>query len=292
MARTVDPGYYGADNDYGEKCSTTLAASRIYGLTVGSMRIHQYPEGTTTAERRGNVFTRPKQWIATVTPPVSSRCPAAVAPATAGERIPLGAGSNVWDPTIAQCAVDIEASMGQENRGTFIRTLTTIARQLLRPRWLGLAWLGLQGRRQGKTTTPAMKREPGQEQWCTPLWSWRSQLARTLGQDSVDPMDERLRPGQQRHSGNKELESCRGFLVYVTRTYGAMVPYLRTHAGDSWRSGRDADDGNLRDSQSQTIWHSRTSVDRDRRHHQVSWSKSREPGRTRSPKVREGSPSV
>jgi hypothetical protein len=24
-----------------------------------------------------------------------------------------------------------------------------------------------------------------------------------------------------------ELESCRGFLVYVTRTYGAMVPYLK-----------------------------------------------------------------
>jgi hypothetical protein len=179
----------------------------------------------------------------------------------------------------------------RESRRTFIRTLTTIARQLLRPRWLGLAWLGLQGRRQGND-------DPSHE---TGAWagtvvhasrSWRSQLARTLGQDSVDPMDVRLRPGQRTTFRNKELESCRGFLVYVTRTYGAMVPYLRTHAGDSWRSGRDADDGNLRDSQSQTIWHSRTSVDRDRRHHQVSWSKSREPGRTRSPKVREGSPSV
>jgi hypothetical protein len=42
---------------------------------------------------------------------------------------------------------------------------------------------------------------------------------------------------------HKELESCRGFLVYVTRTYGAMVPYLKVvrHTLDSWRSGRDAD---------------------------------------------------
>jgi hypothetical protein len=42
---------------------------------------------------------------------------------------------------------------------------------------------------------------------------------------------------------HKELESCRGFLVYVTRTYGAMVPYLKGvhHTLDSWRPGRDLD---------------------------------------------------
>jgi hypothetical protein len=36
---------------------------------------------------------------------------------------------------------------------------------------------------------------------------------------------------------HKELESCRGFLVHVAWTYGAMVPYLKGvhHTLDSWR---------------------------------------------------------
>ncbi len=43
---------------------------------------------------------------------------------------------------------------------------------------------------------------------------------------------------------HKEVESCRGSLVYVTRTYGAMVPYPKGvhHTLNSWRPERDADD--------------------------------------------------
>ena len=42
---------------------------------------------------------------------------------------------------------------------------------------------------------------------------------------------------------NKMLKSIRGFLVYVARTYHGMVPYLKgIHATiDSWRSGRNID---------------------------------------------------
>jgi len=42
---------------------------------------------------------------------------------------------------------------------------------------------------------------------------------------------------------HKELESQRGFLIYVVRTYSAMKPYLRgIHATlDSWRPDRDAE---------------------------------------------------
>lgn len=42
---------------------------------------------------------------------------------------------------------------------------------------------------------------------------------------------------------HKDLERQRGFLVYVTRTYPAFVPYLKgIHLTlDSWRGGRDAD---------------------------------------------------
>jgi len=40
---------------------------------------------------------------------------------------------------------------------------------------------------------------------------------------------------------HKEMEKQRGFLVYVTRTYPALVPYLKAiHLMlDSWRVGRD-----------------------------------------------------
>jgi hypothetical protein len=41
----------------------------------------------------------------------------------------------------------------------------------------------------------------------------------------------------------KPLERKRGFLIYVTRTYPAMVPYLKGihQALDSWRTNRDSD---------------------------------------------------
>jgi hypothetical protein len=44
-------------------------------------------------------------------------------------------------------------------------------------------------------------------------------------------------------TNHKELERRRGFLLYVTRTYPAMVPYLKgIHLTlDGWRDGRDAD---------------------------------------------------
>jgi hypothetical protein len=42
---------------------------------------------------------------------------------------------------------------------------------------------------------------------------------------------------------HKELLSERGFLVYVTRTYPAMVPYLKGFhlTIEMWRGGRDAE---------------------------------------------------
>jgi hypothetical protein len=43
------------------------------------------------------------------------------------------------------------------------------------------------------------------------------------------------------HFDHKEMEKQRGFLVYVTRTYPALVPYLKGIylTLDSWRDGRD-----------------------------------------------------
>jgi hypothetical protein len=45
------------------------------------------------------------------------------------------------------------------------------------------------------------------------------------------------------HLDHKELFSDRGFLVYVTRTYPAMVPYLKGFhlTIEMWRGSRDAD---------------------------------------------------
>ena len=43
------------------------------------------------------------------------------------------------------------------------------------------------------------------------------------------------------------MERDRGFLVYISRTYRAMVPYLKGiyQTLDSWRSGRSKDGWNL-----------------------------------------------
>ena len=49
--------------------------------------------------------------------------------------------------------------------------------------------------------------------------------------------------GDEQGLAHKELEKCRGFLIYVSRTYLAMKPYLRgLHKTiDSWRPCRDED---------------------------------------------------
>ncbi len=48
---------------------------------------------------------------------------------------------------------------------------------------------------------------------------------------------------------HKELFSDRGFLVYVTRTYLAMIPYLKGFhlTIEMWRGGRDSEGWKLRD---------------------------------------------
>ena len=43
---------------------------------------------------------------------------------------------------------------------------------------------------------------------------------------------------------HEQLERDRGFLIYLSRTYKSMVPYLKGFhlTLDSWREGRDVDD--------------------------------------------------
>jgi hypothetical protein len=63
--------------------------------------------------------------------------------------------------------------------------------------------------------------------------------------------DELLSSGETQLS-HKELQSDRGFLVYVTRTYPAMVPYLKGfHLSiEMWRGGREADGWKTKDDES------------------------------------------
>ena len=53
---------------------------------------------------------------------------------------------------------------------------------------------------------------------------------------------------------HKELLSDRGFLVYVTRTYPAMIPYLKGFhlTIEMWRGGRDSEGWKLRDGEVNT----------------------------------------
>ena len=53
----------------------------------------------------------------------------------------------------------------------------------------------------------------------------------------------------ERELSHKELQSDRGFLVYVTRTYPAMVPYLKGFhlTLETWRGGRDLEGWKVKD---------------------------------------------
>ena len=63
----------------------------------------------------------------------------------------------------------------------------------------------------------------------------------------LEKWDQRLNQGETLlpHS---ELESDRGFLVYVTRTYPPMIPYLKGFhlALEMWRGGRDSEGWKLK----------------------------------------------
>ena len=59
----------------------------------------------------------------------------------------------------------------------------------------------------------------------------------------ADRLDAQRSPGTKIRLAHKELLSDRGFLVYVTRTYPPMVPYLKGFhlTIEMWRGGRDED---------------------------------------------------
>jgi hypothetical protein len=71
-----------------------------------------------------------------------------------------------------------------------------------------------------------------------------SYLGLTSGEDDEEQQSKERSACPVGHLPHKTAESYRGFLVYVSRTYGAFVPYLKgIHLTlDSWRPFRD-DDG-------------------------------------------------
>ncbi len=62
----------------------------------------------------------------------------------------------------------------------------------------------------------------------------------------------RLASHQPPKLNHKELLSDRGFLVYVTRTYPAMIPYMKGFhlTIEMWRGGRDAEGWKMKDDSS------------------------------------------
>ena len=72
-----------------------------------------------------------------------------------------------------------------------------------------------------------------------------------------------LSAGPWAELSHKELQSDRGFLVYVTRTYPAMVPYLKGfHLSiETWRGGRDEEGWKAKDDASIVSAHTVTSLD-------------------------------
>ena len=72
---------------------------------------------------------------------------------------------------------------------------------------------------------------------------------------------DRLAAGETKLA-HKELLSDRGFLVYVTRTYPAMVPYLKGFhlSAETWRGGRDVDGYRTETGDTDTVASDDTSV--------------------------------
>lgn len=95
------------------------------------------------------------------------------------------------------------------------------------------------------------RRDPGEETgaWTGSIvWTTNHEVSVMTSQEKWDKTRNHLswiKDCMQDPRGieNKQLQSCRGFLVYVARTYPVLVPYLKgIHATiDSWRPGRDVD---------------------------------------------------
>jgi len=107
-----------------------------------------------------------------------------------------------------------------------------------------MSWLGMQD-------APRKRRRPSLEPgaWAgTVVHSSKGEVSVLIGQKKwdktklwIDWMSEHVE--DEDGMDHKELERCRGFLVYVSRTYRPMKPYLRgIHKTiDSWRPGRDSE---------------------------------------------------
>jgi hypothetical protein len=263
MYRTVGVGYYGADNDYGEMFYNWWLHEDLRPY-CGIDMTHQYPEEARLRPDSvlWNVFTRPAMGLRPS--PYQS-----VQGCLRAKRLMLGdrkESGNVFkwdyvdlnqpgdadyqpgDPWISKrrdedglIAADIHSYVDDNRETAPTAEMAWLASSRVAKM---CSWLGLQDAAR-KRRPPSQ--EPGawagsvvhatetevtklvsQERWDkTRRWiSWMYDFARKPGCDIP----------------HKALESCRGFLVYVARTYGSMVPYLKGihHTLDSWRPGRDA----------------------------------------------------
>jgi hypothetical protein len=92
------------------------------------------------------------------------------------------------------------------------------------------------------------RRDPGQETgaWTGSIvWTSNDHISVKTTQEKWDKLKMHLRwlvdnTDNKEGLDNRKLQSIRGFMVYVSQTYGSMVPYLKgIHATiDSWRYGR------------------------------------------------------
>jgi hypothetical protein len=263
MARTVDVDYFGADNDYGEMFYNFWLHEDLRPY-CGVDMTHQYPEEARLQPNSvlWNVFTRPAMGLRPS--PYQS-----VQGALRAKRLMLGDHTNLenvfhWEyvdlnqpgdpdyrpevPWISKrrrdkrIAADIHSYVDDNRETAPTAEMAWLASSQVAKT---CSWLGLQDAAR-KRRPPS--REPGA--WAgSVVHASKTEVTKLVSQERWDKTRRWVRwlddyakdPGID--IPHKELESCRGFLVYVTRTYGAMVPYLKGvhHTLDSWRPGRDAD---------------------------------------------------
>lgn len=267
MTRTLDVGYWGADNDYGEMFYNFWLHKDLRRYSGVDLTVH-FPEELDGQDTLWEVWTRPAMGLKPS--PYQS-----VQGSLVTKRIALGDPkdeSNVyrWNTLSLNLPGNLDYSPGapwvakRQQDGSIAADVHSyvdderVTGPTREETWQGSSKLAKLRAHLGLQDAARKRREPSQEPgpWAgvvahskpgEPVYKLVTQLrwdkARRLLGEIRDLFESGKSKDDQVWLPRDRLESARGFLVYVARTYTAMNPYLKgLHLTiDSWRENRDED---------------------------------------------------
>lgn len=269
MTRTLDVGYWGADNDYGEMFYNFWLHKDLRRYSGVDLTVH-FPEevAATGRNRLWEVWTRPAMGLRPS--PYQS-----VQGALVTKRIALGDPEdehNVfrWKTLLLNLPGNLDYTPGapwvskRRRDGRLAADIHSyvdderVTGPTQEETWLGSSKLAKLRAYLGLQDAARKRREPSQEPgpWAgvvahskpgEPVYKLVTQLrwdkARRLLGEIRNLFEQGEDENKQVWLPRDRLESARGFLIYVGRTYTTMLPYLKgLHLTiDGWRENRDED---------------------------------------------------